>query len=481
MSGPASSAPLFAVGRLLVVDTNSWRLHHVTSMEIALAARERGARVWYVNLRERLPAVEDATWLPRAVDLSTLRIRRARRLLSAHGVELAEPAAHRDDLPRARLAARRLLQDCPDTAALTRLAYERFPDVGWAVLSSVVEVTKNPFASLQANRKLFEEFLASALLVYELTLRAIRDFAPDAVALFNGRFASTRPVFAAARAAGVRTLIHERGCDKDHYWVASEPIHDPDYVQRCIREFWRPELAAAGEDFFAGRRQRVERSWHSFTKGQEAGRLPPAMRDDGKWVAFFTSSEDEYVAIGDQYANRAFPAQIDALRAVAAVAAEQPRRRLCVRVHPNLASKSAQQIAFWREVDIPGALIVGPEEKFDSYAILDRADVVCSYGSTVGIEATYWGKPSLLLGRSIYDRLGATFNAESVQDIRSFLADPTVFPRLGALMYGAFFARFGTRYRHYQADDLFVGRILGAYLDPLPVRLLRGLARRLRA
>jgi hypothetical protein len=470
---------LLAVDRLLVVDTNSWRLHHATSMEIALAARERGSKVRYVNLRERLPAVEDATWLPRALDLSTMRIRRARRLLRAQGIELGEPAADPQELPRARLAARRMLEGCADTAALTRLAHGSFADIGWGVLSSVVEVTRNPFASLRAYRALFEDFLTSALLVHELSRRAIEDFAPDAVVLFNGRFASTRPILAAARAAGVRALIHERGCDKDHYWLATEPIHDPDYVQRCIREFWRPELAAAGEEFFRGRRDRVERAWRSFTRDQVAGRIPAPMQA-GRWVAFFTTSEDEYVAIGDQYANPAFPAQIDAVRAVAGIA-QRAGARLCVRVHPNISSKGREQIDFWRRLEIPGGIVVGAEERYDSYAILDRAEVVCSYGSTVGIEATYWGKPSLLLGRSIYDRLGAAFNAGGAAEIASFLEKPTVFPRDGALMYGAFFARFGTRYRHYQADDLFIGRILGTYLDPLPVRLLRAAARNLRA
>ena len=48
-------------------------------------------------------------------------------------------------------------------------------------------------------------------------------------------------------------------------------------------------------------------------------------------------------------------------------------------------------------------------------------------------------------------------------------------------MYGAFFARYGTRYQHYQADDLFMGQILGTYLDPWPVRLARAAARSLRA
>ena len=41
----------------------------------------------------------------------------------------------------------------------------------------------------------------------------------------------------------VYALIHDRGRDKDHYWLATEPILDPDYIQRCIVQFWRPDLA----------------------------------------------------------------------------------------------------------------------------------------------------------------------------------------------------------------------------------------------
>src|SRR5439155_3442598 len=176
------------------------------------------------------------------------------------------------------------------------------------------------------------------------------------------------------------------------------------------------------------RRGRVERSWRSFTKGQTEGRIPPAMHDGAKWVVFFGSSEDEYVAIGDKYANKAFPAQIDAIRAVTAVVGELAGYRLCVRLHPNIASKSAGQIAFWKRLQVPGGIVVAPEDDFDSYAMLERAHVACSYGSTVGIEATYWGKPSLLLGRSIYDRLQVTCNAQSADEIRAFLAKPIVFP-----------------------------------------------------
>lgn len=236
-----------AVRRVLVVDTISWRPHLETSMEIALVARERGAKVRYLNLRGLLPQVEDRTWLPRAVDLNTLRIGRAKRLLRSAGIEVAEAGVAPAERARAAVAARSLLQACADARALR---HGEFVDMGWGVLSSVIDVTRNPFTSLEGQRALFEGFLASALLTYDVARRAIRDFGADAVVLFNGRFASTRAIFAATRAEGVRALIHERGCDKDHYWLATEPIHDPDYIQRCIREFWRPELAAAGEEFF---------------------------------------------------------------------------------------------------------------------------------------------------------------------------------------------------------------------------------------
>ena len=467
-------------GRVLVVDTISWRPHLETALEIALAARDRGATVRYLNLRALLPLVEDGSWLPRAVDLNTLRIGRATRLLQEAGIEIAGPGATRADRARAVASAQGLLKACADTGALRNLKHGDFGDIGWGVLSSVVEVTRNPFASLQAHARLFEGFLASALLVYDAARRAIREFAPDTVVLFNGRYASTRAIYAAARAEGVRPVMHERGCDKDHYWLASEPIHDPDYIQRCIREFWRPELSADGDEFFKGRRARVERSWHSYTKGQDEGRIPPAMQDASRWVVFFGSTDDEYVAIGDKYVNRAFPAQIDAIRAVERAVQELPGHRLCVRVHPNVASKSEEQIAFWKNLSIPRGLVVGPDEDFDSYAILERAHVACSYVTTVGIEATYWGRPSLLTGRSIYDRLGVTFNAQGIDDIRAFLAQPRAYPKDGALMYGAFFARFGTRHRYYQADDLFRGRVLGTDLDSVGVRALRATAQLLK-
>ena len=102
--------------------------------------------------------------------------------------------------------------------------------------------------------------------------------------------------------------------------------------------------------------------------------------------------------------------------------------------------------------------------------------MVCTYGSTVGIEATYWGRPSLLFGPSYYDRLGVAQMAGDAAQIRAFLREPVVFPQERTLPYGAFWETLGEPYRYYRAETLHRGSICGVYLDDsAPIRAARKL------
>lgn len=453
-------------------------------MEVALVARDEGAEIHYLNLRDQLPRIEDHTWLPRRFDVNSFRVAQAKPLLRREGIKVVELPSNTEVQAASLDRAQSMLDGCRDLAALRALRYGEFKDIGWGVLSSVIELSLNPFVDLTTHRKEFRDFLASSLLAYDMVRAQIEALCPDAVLLFNGRFATTRPIFRAAENAGVRRLIHERGSDCHHYWLASESIHDPDYIQQEIRRFWRPELSEVAHSFFTNRRQRVEKAWYSFVKSQRSGKLPEAMRGDGRWVVFFSASDDEYVATGDKYEVPEFPTQRDAIMALVEAVRRVSGYRLCVRLHPNIARKSREQRDYWAKLKIPDGIVIAPEDDPDSYAMLDRAEVICSYGSTMGIEATYWGKPSLLLGRSIYDRLGVCHCAFNIDEIAAFLLEPRTFPRDGTLVYGGFFSSFGTPYRYYQARNFRNGKILGHDLDALPVRWFReardGLRRTLR-
>lgn len=450
---------------ILVLETIAWNPHVETAMEIAIREREKGAEVEYFNLRKGLPVCEDVHIVHRLIDIPGERIRRSSQVLRARDVLHHQVTYSIDEMVAAKGVAMDLIADCATQDDLRKVKYGEFYDIGWGVLSSAVSMAANSQVSPTSHGRLISRLLAASVMVYEKSRRLVETRRPEMVVLFNGRFATTRAVLRASESLGVRWQIHERGCNKDHFWMGDCLPHDFELLQKRIRDKWNHELVDAGHAFYRGRREREEDSWYSFTKGQLAGCLPVGISEASTLITFFTSSEDEWVAIGDKQSNRDFPDQVEAIRQVASVVAEMPGCLLCVRVHPHVLWKSKTDQARWRNMDLPGAIVVGPSEKVDTYALMERSKVVCTYGSTVGVEATYWGKPSLLFAQAAYDQLGVSMVARNIDDIRNFLRDPTIGDREAALAFGAYRSTFGERFLYYQARSLFDGKILGVDLE----------------
>jgi hypothetical protein len=450
---------------LLIFETITWKPHLETAMEVALQRHDAGEAVVYVNLRDGLPACEDESRLHQVIDLPRTRMLRASEVLREQGIQWLSPGYSAEARAGAALEAARMMDGCKDNADLKRLQLREFHDLGWGVLSSSVSFTRNSLVDVHNHRALLQRYCAASILVFEKACELIDQFRPDRVLLFNGRFATTRAVMRAAEARGVPWQIHERGADKDRFWLTDCLPHDMQRIQEKMLAQWRPEHSEAGHSFFLGRRERVERAWHSFTKAQQYGRLPPEVSAEGDWVAFFTTSEDEMLSIGDRNENRIFPTQMQAIEAAAAAVRELPGTRLCVRIHPHTSLKSRADREKWARLQIPGVLVIQPDDPTDTYALIERAKAVCTYGSTVGVEATYWGTPSLLFARSHYDQLGVCDIATDAAQITRFLREPRLHPREPCLAYGAFWALLGEPYRYYRADSLHRGRICGVYLD----------------
>lgn len=453
---------------LLVVETITWKPHVETAMEIAFLRRGAGERVVYCNLRRGLPACEDASAAHFLVNLPETRVRRAGTLLRKSGIEVQRPVHPRDQRRRANRLARDMLEGCRSIEDVRSLAHEGMHDLGWGALSSLITLTRRTDVSLVKDRGTLAALCAASILVYDRTRALIQEHSPDQVLLFNGRFATTRAVMRAAESLGVPWLIHERGGSKDRYWAVDYIPHDIDRLQQDMLAHWKEENAPHGHAFFQARRDRVEHGWHSLTKDQQRGRLPAFFGDGAGWVTFFTSSEDEMASIGDRFRSPAFPTQESAIRAVAAAVARIPGLRLCVRVHPHVSHKSREDQRFWEEFSLPGVEVIAASDPVDSYALIDSSRVVCSYGSSVGIEATYWGRPSLLLSRAYYDRLNVAEPASNEAAIERFLREPRTFPREATLPCGAFFYTLGEKFRYYDADGLHRGSIRGVYLDDSP-------------
>jgi hypothetical protein len=112
-------------------------------------------------------------------------------------------------------------------------------------------------------------------------------------------------------------------------------------------------------------------------------------------------------------------------------------------MHPNQAGdRTGQAENIYRALTkVPGLTLIGPRDKHSSYQLLDQSDVVVTFGSTIGLEATFWGKPSILLGRSAWEDAGVATvagDAEADEVATKILAGVPVADRNEAIRVGAY-------------------------------------------
>ncbi|MEZ6104876.1 MAG: hypothetical protein R3B96_01855 [Pirellulaceae bacterium] len=373
--------------------------------------------------------------------------------------------------------------DVQTTTELIAWRVDNF-DIGYAALSSLISLLREPEPDLDAHRALLVRLMRTALRSYRATLRYLDRQRPDRVYVFNGRFAGMRAVLRACQARQVDCHIHERGCDNWHYDLFVNHLpHDLREMDAAIQQHWSRAVDTVERDtqaaqWFEDRRRGVEKNWHSFTGNQIAGSLPGNWRDDRHNIALFCSSEHEFNAIGPSWKMDLYAGQNDGIRRLAQdLKTANPQAHLYVRLHPGLAGGDNSYINEARSLTADNMTVIPPEEPLDTYSIMQACDTVVSFGSSVGIEAVYWGKPSVLLGPCQYRYLGGTYQPATHAEAVELLARPLpAQERTGALIFGYWLQTRGIRYQYFEPTSLFGGKFKGRVVHP-PIEKARGFKR----
>ncbi len=354
-------------------------------------------------------------------------------------------------------------------------------NVGLAVASSLVSKTKNSSPDLEDNASMILTMIQSGIKVYEFTKKIIKNKDPNFIYLFNGRFCNNRAVMHAANELGVPVMFHERGANKHLYYLESFMPHDAVRWQEKLLTEWMqaqhsPESRKIGEAFYKDRRAGLEQSWISFTDHQQRGLLPK-IDSTKRIITYFSSSDDEFVAIGDIFKFTVWKNQFDALNDLIAICQKDRNIQLIIRIHPHIREKSREDQMRWLSMpDREGVTVVSFDSDVDTYALIDRSDLVVTAGSTVGIEAVYWGRPSITLGPSHFSKLSATYYPQSTAQLEDLIFSNSLkIEREPAIGFGYYMATFGKRYKYYEPENLFRGRFLGVDLQGVSATRLKWL------
>jgi hypothetical protein len=349
--------------------------------------------------------------------------------------------------------------------------YYRGVDVGSCVLSTIISLKREPNLNLSEYGELVRKCCAEVMRLTDALYEMLLNSSYEKVYVFNGRMMFFRPIVRVLQILGIDFFVHERAGKIDRYSLTQGTYpHDLRYkkleIKQIVEKLSDENLVSLGDEWFKARRSGSPQGWPSFILNQTRGYLHPRITPGKRIVSIYVSSEDEFVCF-DDWENWIYKSQEDG---IARILDDLPEKFLLViRIHPNLKDlDNTQTRGLTKFEKHPKCIVIRAEDIFDSYALLEASEKVITFGSTVGIEAVYWGKPSILAGgRSFYEDLGAVYRPVSHEEVMNLILAPNLQPKekILALKYGAWESSYGFKFIHFEPIGFFSGKIQGKYIN----------------
>lgn len=345
--------------------------------------------------------------------------------------------------------------------------------VGYGVLSSYVSLTRDAApVPTETFRDYFDAQLNMACSYVDACLSLVSDISPNFISVFNGRQMEGRAFVDLAKTRGIRfrclELIPNQKTSDGFALVSFDNTlpHDIRRNEELMEKVWQagaePEEAKIriGKSFFEKRALGIKLNWFdpSFVGLQKSGALPDGFDPTKKNIAIFNSSEDEFVSVGQEYDGyRVFATQLDGVRFILTHASD-PECHFWLRVHPNLKGLKFHfhTDIYGLERDFKNVTVIPPESPVSSYALIQAAEKVVVFGSTMGIEAAYRNKPVVLLAGSYYYHLGVAYTPKTPDEALRMICSslPPLQNPLACVKFGYYCLREYTRGRTMKHVDL---------------------------
>lgn len=345
--------------------------------------------------------------------------------------------------------------------------------IGMGIINSMVAITRDPSPSLKEYNPTLQNYIISSAGIYFSFLRLLEQEKPDRVYAFSGRFAHTAAVFSACQEKGIDCFLHERGSSLEKYSVTpNAAITDLDFNIKAILKKWDETdefvRKESGSGFYKRRREGVIQNWYSFTK-EQINQLPENWNPAKRNFLIIHSSDDELATAWHDAEPIIFSDQITGIREIVESFKDDPDIHFYLRIHPNFKSVKSPRKQELYDLNYPNLTVIPAESNISTYLLMDSSEKAISFGSTAGVEAAYWGKPSVLAGNAFYRGLGSTYEPETIEELRELINTTLqALPIEGALKYGFYMETFGVPFRHYQSIDITGGLFNGEKINEDP-------------
>ena len=336
--------------------------------------------------------------------------------------------------------------------------FENF-EVGAATLSTYISRSRDRDL-LDADQDYVKELAINALSIYLGLQEFLQKEKIELVYNFNGRQDYVRAVLRASLSKNIDCYNVERarlGGNIEFYKnvLPHNIVYKVNLVEQCWRESELPEAKKKeiGANFFHRQKTGESIIFPSFTKKMKKGEIPDYLVNGNKNIVLFNSSDDEFAALGEEYKNPFFKNQNEGLEYLTELFGKHLNNyNLIIRMHPNLAGVTHEFVNEIRELHrrYPNIYVETPESGTDTYALMEHAEKVISFGSTTGLEAAFKQIPVIMLGKGIYYFSNVAYIPDNKDEIKNFLvSDLKPKPLRNALKFGFYFLNGGQKTKYY--------------------------------
>lgn len=254
----------------------------------------------------------------------------------------------------------------------------------------------------------------------------LRSNRPDVVVVPNGTIQEFGIVYRVARFLKIPVSTYEFSDQKDVFWLG----HNQEIMQQDTTEMWqaKQDKSLTNEEM-----KRVADLFHARQKAQTTGNftrqwqnLPAqggeSVRDilklnDRPVVLLATNVLGDSLTLGRHDFSKTMADWV--IRTIQYFIG-RPDIQLIIRIHPGeLLSREYSMVDVVRETlpELPEYIhVIHPEEKINTYDLVDLADVGLVYTTTVGLEMALRGIPVVVAGKTHYRDRGFTYDPHSWVD-----------------------------------------------------------------
>ena len=265
---------------------------------------------------------------------------------------------------------------------------------------------------------------------------------------FNGRFFDSKPVIKAAQKTNISFILLEVKKSSHPLVFVDELIHSIEAnTKRAIEYFSLDPLLGhkRANIFFSKKIFNEETGDPVYTRNQKRGLLPNYLDPKRRLVVVYPTTDDEYKFIGKEWDGIVPEDQVAEIKSLCS-GLEQ--HQVVVKMHPNQADMSKKLIARYLKIEKlhKNCHVELPQSKVDTYELMKMSDVVINFASTIGVEASYYGKKVVNIGDTNFSRIGVVNTVYSGAEAAALIVNNRVqvFEKTPAAIWGNYISGYSS-------------------------------------